>query len=254
MLKFLFDIESKNHLVYNARVSIFSSEFYTGNGYIDYVDEDKKKHKIFLDKIFPQQMITKASGKVDKEYPLALSSNFNYYGDVRIESKDTNYLFNGYLQLVHNCENELAWMKFSTKIDPNEIYIPILNAPVSDDNQRMTSSILFNEKTLEPKTAFLTKDNEVNAFITQGGYLSYDKASSQYRISSLNKLQDWQNSLESYIAFNKSSCDAIAKGDINIGMGKEGVLKVNAYGDIKTNNTEKTAQMSMSFGNKIPIF
>ena len=249
----LFDIETKNHLVYNSRVSVFSSEFYSANGYIDYVDENKKKHSIFLNKIFPEQKITKASGVIEKDYPLALSSHFNYYGNINIAPKDTNYFFDGYVSLTHNCETELAWMKFQSQINPLGIYIPIAKAPISDDGQRVTSSILYNEKNLEPKTAFLTKDNEANAFITIDGFLTYNKNYNQYVIASMDKHEDMKNSLMPFISFDKGTCQTTAKGKINIGMSNQGVLTTDNYGEIKANNSDQTATMSMSFGIKFPF-
>lgn len=249
----LFDIETKNHLVYNSRVSVFSSEFYSANGYIDYADENKKKHSIFLNKIFPEQKITKASGVIEKDYPLELSSHFNYYGNINIAPKDTNYFFDGYVNLTHNCETELAWMKFQSQINPLGIYIPIAKAPISDDGQRITSSILYNEKNLEPKTAFLTKDNEVNAFITIDGFLTYNKNYNQYVIASMDKHEDMKNSLMPFISFDKGTCQTTAKGKINIGMSNQGVLTTDNYGEIKANNSDQTATMSMSFGIKFPF-
>lgn len=252
--KILFDVDSKIHDIYDSRIAIFSSEFYSANGYIDYVDEDKKKQKIFLKDIHPESKISKAIGSIDKDYSLALSPNFNFYGNVTVNAKDTNYLFDGGVQLTHSCYENLAWLKFNSKLNPKEIFIPINESSVSVDNERLTASLLFNPKNLEPKSAFLTNDiASDNAFVSLKGFLTYDKSSNEYRIASREKLEDMKEALGDYIAINKTSCDAKAQGILNIGFNNQGVVQMSNYGEVKVNNASLTAQLNMSFGIKFPF-
>ena len=106
-----------------------------------------------------------------------LSSAFDFYGKVTLNAIDTNYLFDGGVQLSTNCyADDIAWIKFSAKLDPKSIYIPISDAPTDVDGRRVTTSILFNPDNFEPKTAFLTYDTEGdNVMLKSKGYLTYSK-------------------------------------------------------------------------------
>ncbi len=252
--KILVDTETKLHNFYDAKVAIFSSQLYSANGYIDYIDENSKKIPIFMTKINPDPTFTRAIGNVDKESAIALNSAFNFYGTVQVDAKDTNYLFDGGLQLTHNCNDNLAWLKFNSRVDAKEIYIPIPEAPTSIDGQRITASLQFTTKNLEPKSAFLTTDKEGdNTFMRAKGFLTFDKNSNEYRIASREKLDDMQGALGDYLVLNKSTCDAKGQGMIDIGFNKGGAVKMNNYGEVKINNNKTTAEINMSLGLKFPF-
>ncbi len=249
----LVDTEDKIHLIHDSRAAVFSSEFYTANGYIDYMDENNKKHEIFLNKVFAENQKTKAMGRIDIDHPLALSPNFNYYGEIRVEPKDSNYYYNGYVGLTHKCVYEPAWMKFVSKLDPNNIMIPVVEAPVSDQGDRMTASVLYSIRDLKARTAFITKGSEVNSFITLSGYLGFDKASNSYVVASQEKHENMKESNKPFLSFNKSTCEVRGKGDINLGLGEKGLVETESYGEIISNNEDEVTKFSMSFGLRFPF-
>ncbi|MDD4529091.1 MAG: hypothetical protein PHX48_04370 [Bacteroidales bacterium] len=252
--KILVDTETKLHQFYDARVHIFSSVLYSANGYIDFVDENKKKHPIFMTKINPDPTYTRAIGSVYKDISIPLNSAFNFYGTVQVDAKDTNFLFDGGLQLTHNCNENLAWVKFKSRVDSKNIFIPIPEAPTSVEGQRITASLQFNPKNMEPRSAFLTTDVEAdNTFMSSKGFLTYDKASNEYRIASMEKLEDMQGEIGDYLVLNKSTCDAKGQGMISVGFNKGGVVSMNNYGEIKINNSNATADINMSLGLRFPF-
>ncbi|MCK9162718.1 MAG: hypothetical protein M0O93_00015 [Bacteroidales bacterium] len=252
--RILIDTETRIHEFYSSRVHIFSSSLYSANGYIDYVDENKKKHPIFVSRLNPDPISSRATGSILKETPLQLSPAFNFYGKVQIDAKDSNYLFEGGVQLSHNCNENLAFITFKSRVDSKNIYIPISEAPSSVDGQRVTASLQYNPKTMEPKSAFLTNDIEAdNTFMTAKGYLTYDKLSNEYRIASMEKLEDMKEGLGDYLILNKTSCDAKGQGNINIGLSKSGIVEMQNYGEMKINNSSLTADLNMSLGIKFPF-
>lgn len=252
--KILVNTENKLHQFYNSRVHVFSSTLYSANGYIDYIDENNKKHPIFMSKINPDPLETKATGVISKEYAINLSPAFLFFGNVQVDAKDTNFLFDGGLQLTHNCNDNLAWIKFKSRVDAKEIYIPIPEAPLSIDGQRITASLQFNPKNLEPRSAFLTTDIEGdNTFMKAQGFLTYDKASNEYRIASIEKLEDMKEAIGDYLVMNKTSCDAKGQGMISLGMKKGGAVSMNNYGEIKINNNNFTAEINTSLAIRFPF-
>ncbi len=207
-----------------------------------------------MSKINPAPTQTIAIGTINRENAIPLSSAFDFYGTVQVDAQDSNYLFDGGVQLTHNCNQNLAWVKFKSRVDANQIYIPIAEAPTSLDGQRITASLQFSTKNMQPKSAFLTNDKEAdNTFMKAKGFLTYDKASNEYRIASMEKLEDMQEALGDYLVLNKSTCDAKGQGVIDIGFNNSGLLTTTNYGEIKINNNRITADINMSLGLRFPF-
>ena len=69
----------------------------------------------------------------------------------------------------------------------------------------------------------------------------------------MEKLEDMKEALGDYLVLNKTSCDAKGQGNINIGLSKSGIVKMQNYGQIKINNNSLTADLNMSIGIKFPF-
>ncbi len=245
----LISAENKLHEFYNARVHIASSQIFSANGYIDFVDEDKKKHSLFISELNPLSGQTVGKGEIAQDNPLALSSAFLFFGKVQVNAQDTNFFFDGGVRIASDCyESEPAWIKFASKIDPHSIYIPISEAPVDINNNRITASVLFNPDNLEPKIAFLTSDVEGdNLMLSAKGFLTFDKAKRQYIIASKEKLEDFSIEPANYLAFGKTNCDIKGEGNIKMGLPIDGAIEMNNYGTIAVDrNNEADLQMSLA--------
>lgn len=244
----LANTDSKLHEYHKARVHIASSQIYSANGYIDYVDDDGKKQPVFISEINPLSGQSVGKGTVSKENHIALSSAFNFFGKITVNAQDSNFHFDGGVQISANCNStEAAWIKFSAAIDPQSIYIPISEAPVDVDNNRLTASVLFNEDNFEPKIAFLTSDTEGdNIMLSAKGYLTYDKTKQNYLIASKQKLEDFEQFGE-YLSYNKTRCDLKGEGNIKLGLPVGGAVQMNNYGNLSVDkNNEAILQMSLA--------
>lgn len=252
--RILVDIETRIHEFYSSRVHVFSSQLYSANGYIDYMDENNKKHPIFMSRINPDPVSTRALGTIYESTPIELSPAFNFHGNVQVDARDSNFLFDGGVQLNHDCNINLAFIKFKSRVDAKNIYIPIPEAPISVGGERVTASLQYIPRTLEPRSAFLTNDIEAdNTFMKAKGYLTYDKSSSEYRIASMEKLQDIKEGLGDYLILNKSSCEARGQGNIDIGLSRSGIVDMHNYGQMKINNADMSADINMSIGIRFPF-
>ncbi len=80
----LANTESKLHEYRNARIHIASSQIYSANAYIDYVDEDGKKHPVFISELNPLSGQSVGKGDITRDSSLALSSAFNFFGKVTV--------------------------------------------------------------------------------------------------------------------------------------------------------------------------
>lgn len=250
----LANTQNKLHEIYQARIFIESAKLYSANGYIDYVDEDNKKHPIFLKEINPLSGNTIGKGVIAKDEILQLSSAFDFYGNVTLNAVDTNYLFEGGVQLSTNCyQDGSAWIKFSAQLDPKQIYIPISEAPVDVEERRITTSIMFNPDNFEPKTAFLTYDVEGdNVMLKSKGFLTYNKELKKYIVASKEKINDFSNINAPYLSFDKTSCKSEGEGEIKLGFLPSELMKTNNYGTVKVNQ-DGEAQIRMALALDFPI-
>lgn len=254
----LADTANRYHLFYDANVLIASGKKYTADGYIDYIDEMKNIQKIYLSNIAPNDTgTTVATGFISDTAGFMLSPAFGYMGNVTVEAPEQFFLFNGGVQLSHNCKapgEKLGFMKFNDRVDPKAIEIPVSEIPTDLNGQRMTASILFSKNNLEPYSAFLTMDKAMdNDLISASGFLVYNKAKKEYRIGSLEKVENPIEEPGQYLALNTENCNVHGQGEINFHI-KQNFVKFFAYGDVKVNNTKTEAEIDMMFGFSFPIF
>ncbi len=253
-VKILANTQNKLHEIYQARIFIESAKLYSANGYIDYIDEDNKKHPIFLKEINPLTGTTIGKGVINKEEVLHLSSAFDFFGDVTLNAAEANYSFDGGVQLSTNCYADgSAWIKFSAQLDPKHIYIPISEAPTDIEGRRVTTSIMFNPNNFGPQTTFLTYDTEGdNVMLKSKGFLTFVKEKNQYLVASKEKIEDFDNILSPYLSFNKTNCKSEGEGEIKLGFLPSDLMKTNNYGKVIVNG-EDEAKLQMSLALDFPF-
>lgn len=244
----LFNTANRLHLAYNSRVHIASRNLYSANGFIDYKDAEGKKTPVFFKEITSATGYSVGYADILKEQPLNLSDAFRFYGEVSVVAQDSAFMFDGGVSIALACsDKESPYLKFSSKINAENIEIPISEAPVDVDGNRITTSILFKERNLEPKLAFFTSDVEGdNVFLKAKGFLTYDKKSNEYRIASKEKLEDFANATGDYLTVNRSSCKSKGLGNIQIGLPLGGVVESNNYGEISLSGENTSIKMSMA--------
>ena len=252
----VFNTDTKLHSVKNARVHILSSKLYSANGYIDYKDMDGKITEVFFQEITSATGYSVGYAKIEKTEPLNLNTAFKFYGQLMVTAPDSIMSFDGGLTLAINCNKgkESPWLKFSSRLDADNIYIPISEAPVDVDGNRITTSILFNETSLKPQISFFTADKEAdNVFIKGQGFLTYDSKSKEYRIASKEKLEDIQNVVGDYLSISTSSCNAQGQGEIKLGIPLGSVVSTENYGQIKASADGESATIRMSLALRFPF-
>lgn len=255
--KIVADVENRNHLIYDATVNIASRTDYTASGVVDYTDEDSKKQKIFLSAVTPNaQGVTVGKGFISDSLDFKLSSAFRYMGNVTLNAQEKDYLFEGGVQLTHNCKTEgeeLGFLRFKGNIDPQNIVIPVDEIPTDSRNNRMTASILFNTDDMTPYGAFLTKDKAAdNEIIGSAGFLTYDKLTKEYRIASREKLENIAETPGKYLVLKTQTCEVEGEGPLNFGI-KQDLVKTYSYGTVSVNDSKAEYDVNMLFGFSFPI-
>ena len=213
---------TKYHHIYNADLSITSRKSYSGSGYYDYIDEIKNKKPIYFNNIHVDTTHqTVANTSITDSSHFSLSPNFNYKGNVTLKATAPFLYFDGEARIMHECnELKIAWVRFSSQIDPNNVQIPIVSHPVNETNIPLAASpVLAATDSIHMYGAFLSpvingkKDVVV---VIDSGYLAFDKTSQQYRIGSAEKLIE-QSLPGNYVSLDTRRCVLSSEGKMNLG-------------------------------------
>ncbi len=239
---------TKYHEIYDANAKLFSRKSYTGSGTLDYTDELKQKFPIRFNKIDVDTTYqTFAEGDITEDMKFKLSPSFEFIGKVKLQAANEFLTFKGGARLVHTCDAvRRSWLGFESVIDPKEILIPINKESTDRDNNKMASGLaLSNSDSTYVYAAFASKkenysDQEV---ITADGYITYDKASSEYRISSKEKLKE-QNFPGNYLSLSTKTCVINGEGKFEV-VKDMGQVKVSTVGNAKYNLVNKAVTMDV---------
>ena len=231
------------HSVYNANTNIFGRKSYSSAGNIDYVDEKEKKYTIYLHNIVVDTTgQTVGEGIIPDSLGFMLSPNFAFKGGVKLFGSKQFLVFDGTTQINHSCEVlERPWVTFESEVDPLNIYIPIDTSIRDTSGAFITSSINLNVDSVYLYSGFLTKRSnysDVNVLPAKG-YLFFDKASNEYKISSKEKIAE-QSLAGNYLSLNTKDCKVYGEGLIDLGA-NTGNVKFGAAGNINHDLKDNTA-------------
>ena len=225
--------ENRYHLIYDADVILTGGNKYSGKGYIDYVDVDNKKQKIYLSEIAPDNRgVSVGKGYVPDSVNFTLNSAFGFAGNVRVEADKEFYFFDGGVRLLHKCTTnaELGLLAYSSYLDPKQILVAVPEIPTDWKGNRITASILFNKLDMKPYPAFLTSERAAdNELMGAYGFVTYDNDKHEYMIASAEKIQDPENVVDKYLTLNTQTCEMTGEGPINFNV-KQNLVRLFSYG------------------------
>lgn len=231
---------NNRHLLHSARLNIESSASYSGSGKYDYISEDGSSQVIDFSEIRVDTMSSKATGYIAVNRNFTLSPAFTYTGDVALRSDSEHLLFTGAAGIVTSCENiENRPVKFSARIDPLNVLIPVSDKPRDTDDNLLFSGTFITLDSAGVYGTFLSqrKSWSDNPLLNADGYLFHDRGSGRYRIASMEKLADLKRN-GNMITFDRNMCLLLSEGKINFGVNYD-LLKLNSSGYI-THNTDSS--------------
>jgi hypothetical protein len=155
---------------------------------------------------------------------------------------------------VHNCKIiKSNNIKFKSKIDPKNVFIPITDKPRDiNDNQVFSGSYINTDSThIYPTFLSAQKSWTDVALINSSGYLYFDKAKNSYIIAPMEKIVD-QSLNGNMLAFDKINCVLSGEGTINFGA-RFDLVKLTSAGKINQSldsgkfNTETILALDFHF-------
>jgi hypothetical protein len=247
------------HTFLNTKTVIASRNSYTSRGDYPYYDADSNLTIIKLDNIIVDSALhTVAIGKINEADTFKLSSKFEYYGAVKINSSTPLLSFNGSTRIKHNCTKfTRSWMAFNSEINPKNIQIPVGEKMKTLSNTLVSAGILWRDSpssdSVRMYPTFLSplKSSKDPVVITASGVLQYKPDANEFQIGSKEKLKNAEVK-GNFIALNTKQCVLSGSGIINLGM-DFGSVKVSAVGNIKYDTETGVTKLDITAKFNMPI-
>lgn len=247
--------EDQFHRLHTANIHIEGRKDYHGIGNYDYVDENGDVQILHFKKIeVDSSLQTIAKGNIFESANFHLSPVYHYQGDVYLNARDSLLAFDGATKIEHACDVvNPAWLEFETRIDPNDIYIP-LNDDLKDINKsRIFSSMFVYYDSVHVYPAFLSsrKAYSDRPMVNPKGFLHYDRAQQLFKIGSKEKINDYMLS-EEYLSLHREECRINGEGSIDLGN-ELGMVKLTNYGTLKHLIEEKVTEINLVMAINFPM-
>jgi hypothetical protein len=224
---------NNRHILHSAKIDIESTKRYTGSAIYDYIDENKEIQQINFPELRVDTLSTSARGYIPVSQKFMLNPAFSFTGDVLLSPNDNLFTFTGSAGIINSCSTiKSSTIKFRSKIDPENVMIPISDKPRDSDDNLVFSGSFINSEPFHIYPAFLSEQKSWSdvALINSKGYLYYEKPKSRYLITSLEKLAD-QSLPGNMIALDNTFCIFSGEGNINFGA-NYGLLKLSSAGKV----------------------
>lgn len=235
------------HKIFNANLKIEGRNKYYGEGSIKYVDENKKEQTIVLNDIkVDTSRQTIGQGKIKMEDQFFLSPAYEFYGDFALSANNQYLTFMGGAKILHNCETmERTYYKFTSEINPNDIYIPVDSALRDMDYSKLGVGLMVTDDTpMEVYPAFLS--NKINkddkGLVEAKGYLYFDKATRKYLIGSKEKIKQ-PNLPGNLVVLNTEKCELEGDGEVTFNV-DYGLIKFRNVGEMNYKTTSNELSSS----------
>lgn len=248
--KIIANITTRYYSIYNANTNIYGRRDYTASGDFDYVDETNRKQMIHFDVVGVDSTFeTYGTGNIGITDGFTLSPNFSFTGRFKMLAKNKFLIFSGSSQISHECEAiKRPWINFTAEIDPNEIYIPISDNVKDINNTDLFNGFLITNDSSHIYGTFLNRRNKYSdtQILSSTGYLFFDKSDKKYKISSKEKLNEF-NLPGNYVSLSKSICNIYGEGTLNLGV-DFGQLKINSVGNINEDFSDTSINLETILG------
>lgn len=233
---------TKYHRFYDALVNITSKKAYTANGLYDYVDVTGKKQSITFNSIrVDSARQTFGEGIIPDDAGFTLSPNFDYKGKVKLFAARQHLRYAGSTRIKHDCPGITRdWLSFEEEIDPKSIYIPIPPDPRDASGRPLSSGVVMSRDSTSVYPTFLSLKRQTRDIDIVGaeGYLHYDNATGEYRISNKEKLKGAVVA-GNYVSLDPK-CIAFGQGKLDLGL-NYGQVKLTNLGTVRHNmNNDST--------------
>ena len=232
--------EQKLHDLYQADVSIYGANDYSGIAKYTYVGRDVPDYEISFDSLFVDEGQTIAYGSISKKSNFLFNPQFSYNGYVTLEGNRKEFYFEGGYKVNHECSLvDSDWIKFEDYVG-KDLKLPI-GGIVNENGDSLYFGPVVSIDNMYPTFLSELKNTSDQVVLSiKKGYLSYNRNSSKFIISNDND--------STKEAFTMSNSGCVMKGDglLNLGLNL-GRIDLTTHGKFNYN------AMSNSFKSKLML-
>lgn len=235
------------HRIYNAEAKVTTRGKYTASGTINYVDERDSIQKVVLKEIGVDSTgSTYAKSILTEPDSFKLSPQFGFIGNIDLFAKEKFWTFAGGAKPLHSCNQiRSSWLKFSSSINPDSIYIPITDKPINLNmvNLMSGSVVSIDSLHLYPSLVSGRKYYSDKPLVAAEGYLNYNHNNSRFVIGPQYKLFN-PDTTGNLIGLSKEFCMLFSEGTINFPV-KLGQVNYFSSGSTIHKLSDSTITMDM---------
>ena len=241
---------TKYHEIDQAEIKINGRNDYRGKGNYVYVDMNDGKQNIYFNNIRVDTTFqTIASGTVLKENDFTLSPAFAFYGDAHLLASRKTLEFDGGFKIKSGCITGDNWIAFKSIIEPENVLLPIPVQPRVPDISNTRKYVGIANSPTKQEVYSLFFQDKVDYFdsilMSATGYLTFNNKSSEYRISSKEKLLQLSRP-DNYLSFNSNTCESHAEGDLRFDIRTDDV-KIKSYAFVDEKSGESDMRVATAF-------
>jgi len=230
------DSINQEHRIYNAKVDIIGRKLYEGEGYYDYVNQNKVRQPIFLNLIKPnRQGISTASGNISPDSAFILNPGFGFSGAVALVANKKELNWQGLIDLVElpdTVSNGL--FRYTGAFDPSLNFIKV--GDFKDElNRRLYTGIYINlpSARVYPVIAGFRFGQGDSMIFETDGVVAYDEANKTYKIGPEGRVLK-EEEVGQLMTINLKNEWVRADGVLNLGFRKESI-RFDAAGELTHN-------------------
>ncbi|MBR4786767.1 MAG: hypothetical protein IK013_02660 [Bacteroidales bacterium] len=238
--------DNKYHELYDCNVRLQTATKFYGNGYYDYVDENKLVQQLYFDTVYFMKE-TFGEAKIPREKDFQFSDQFGFDGRAELHSTQPFLSYFGGVEIRTGCDSlRHARMKILQQVDPNNIMLQVHERTKDMDERKVVVAIASSNQTGRIYTAFGVAKDQFNdaEYINVFGYITYDKETHEFKAASKEKLMD-PTVPGNIITLSKDNCVATGTGKIDMGT-KLGRVDFVTNGTIVNYITADSAEMHLT--------
>lgn len=236
----------KYHELYNCNINLTTATRFRGNGYYDYIDENKSVQTLYFDTVWCIKN-TEGHAKIPLEKDFKLSPHFGFDGRAELHGEMPFLSFFGGVELIHDCiENKPARMKVLQQVDPNNIMLEVHERTKDINDRKVVVAIASANTDGRIYTAFGCAKEQFNdaEYINVWGFITYHHETNEFWAASKEKLED-PTLPGNMLRMSKSDCITVGQGSINMGA-KLGRVKFTTDGEIVNYMKADSAMMHLT--------
>jgi len=238
--------ENKYHELYDCNILLRNVTRFYGNGYYDYIDENKQVQQLYFDTLYFIKE-TFGEAKIPLEKNFQFSDHFGFDGRAELHSTQPFLSYFGGVEIRHGCDTlHHARMKILQQVNPENIMLQVHERTKDMDERKVVVAIASENKTGRIYTAFGCAKDQFNdaEYINVFGYITYNKEAHEFQAASRQKLED-NDYPGNIITLNTDNCMATGRGTVDIGA-KLGRVDLVTNGRVINYMTADSAEMHVT--------